>query len=515
MKKVPAKVPNTAGVETPAVLMPYQQKWIAETSPFKVIEKSRRTGLTWAEAADNVLTAAASKAAGGQNVYYIAYNQDMTVEYIQACAMWARAFNHAAGEIEEGIWDDEADVDRNIKTFTICFPDSGFRIVALSSRPSNLRGRQGVIVIDEAAFHESLAKLLKAAMAMIIWGGRVHVISTHDGAGNPFAELVDEIRAGKQPGVVHRLTFAEAVTDGLYRRVCLRLGNPWSQAEEDQWRADVYAFYGSGAEEELDCVPSQGGGAYLSRALIESRMSPNTPVLRLDLPDDFNLLAEHIREAEVNDWLKLHVAPLLRAINPNFKSYYGFDFGRSGDLSVMIPLVQGEDLVCRPPFVLEMRNVPFHQQEQVLFYIVTRLPRFVKGAMDARGNGQYLAEVAVQKYGVSHVDAVMLSEGWYRENMPPFKAAFEDGTLDDLPRDSNILDDLRALQVVKGVARLPDTKNTGADGKKRHGDAAIGLALGIAAVRADGYEIGYTAVPKRQDEVDDDEPWACGFSGVV
>lgn len=105
------------------------------------------------------------------NVYYIAYNQDMTVEYIQACAMWARAFNYAASEIEEGFWEEDDD-DKHIKTYTIKFPDSGFRIVALSSRPSNLRGRQGIIVIDEAAFHEQLDELLKAALAMLIWGER-------------------------------------------------------------------------------------------------------------------------------------------------------------------------------------------------------------------------------------------------------------------------------------------------------------------------------------------------------
>lgn len=33
----------------------------ADTSPLKVIEKSRRTGITWAEASDNVLTAASSR----------------------------------------------------------------------------------------------------------------------------------------------------------------------------------------------------------------------------------------------------------------------------------------------------------------------------------------------------------------------------------------------------------------------------------------------------------------------
>ncbi|MBO2925121.1 hypothetical protein J5H75_25955, partial [Pseudomonas asiatica] len=203
--------------ETPVVLLPYQQKWIGIRAPLKVGEKSRRIGLTWAEAADNVLVAAASKTAKGQTVYYLGYNQDMTVEYIQACAMWARAFDYAAGEIEEGIWPDE-DKEKHIKTYTIVFP-SGHRIVALTSRPSNLRGRQGVVVIDEAAFHQDLAELLKAALALLIWGGEVHVISTHDGTENAFNELIEEIRAGKRKGHLFRCTFSEAVAEGLYHRV--------------------------------------------------------------------------------------------------------------------------------------------------------------------------------------------------------------------------------------------------------------------------------------------------------
>src|SRR5690606_32752417 len=178
-------------------LLKYQQDWIADDSDLKVAEKSRRIGLTWAEASDNVLTAARSGPAGGMNVYYIGYNMDMAIEYIEACAMWARVFNQAAEAIEEGeeVFQDGND-EKAIKTYTIRFA-SGFRIVALSSRPANLRGKQGVVVIDEAAFHGALDELLKAALALLIWGGKVRVISTHDGDQNPFNELVNEIRAGK------------------------------------------------------------------------------------------------------------------------------------------------------------------------------------------------------------------------------------------------------------------------------------------------------------------------------
>lgn len=480
---VPFEIPNTALKAVPAaVLMGYQARWVADRSPLKVMEKSRRTGITWGEASDNVLTAASDRTAGGQNVYYIAYNQDMTIEYIQACAMWARVFNRAAGEVDEGFWDGESEEDKAIKTYTIRFP-SGFRIVALSSRPSNLRGRQGVIVIDEAAFHDQLKELLKAAMAMLIWGGQVHVISTHNGTDNPFAELVEDIRSGRRKGTVHRVDFQEAVADGLYQRVCMRLGKVWTAEDEAVWKAGVYAFYGDGAAEELDCVPSNGTGAWLSRALIELRMSADTPVLRWECKAGFELLSDGIRTADCNDWLTAQMRPHLERLQPDAISFDGEDFGRTGDLSVHVPLIQHQNLVRRVPFTVELRNVPFRQQEQIAFYLLDRLPRFMGGAFDARGNGQFLAEVAMQRYGASRIQQVMLSEGWYREHMPPVKAALEDGMLQDLPKDADTLADLRAVQIVRGVPRIPDTRSTGEDKGKRHGDAAVAVALAYFASR--------------------------------
>lgn len=483
---VPLVLDSTVTADAPAVLLAYQKDWIGIRAPLKVGEKSRRIGLTWAEAADNVLVAAAEKQAGGQTVYYLGYNQDMTVEYIQACAMWARAFNYAAGEIEEGIWP-ESDPDKHIKTYTITFP-SGHRIVALTSRPSNLRGRQGVVVIDEAAFHQDLAELLKAALALLIWGGEVHVISTHDGTENAFNELINDIRAGKRKGELFRCTFSEAVTDGLYKRVCLRKGIPYSPEEEAAWVQGVYGFYGDAAEEELDCVPSQGGGAFLSLALIEQRTSKDVPVLRLKFPQGYETIAEPTRLAETLEWCESELLPLLKKIPLDMHSYYGHDFARSGDLSVIWPLVKDQNMRKRTPFVVELRNVPFKQQEQILFYIVDRLPNFQKGAPDARGNGSQLAESAAVKYGFNRIERVMLTEGWYRDNMPPFKAALEDGTFDEIPADRDVTGDIRAFRMVKGVARIPEKRTTekgdgSKGGDKRHGDAGIAAALADYASR--------------------------------
>ncbi len=70
------------------LLLPYQQTasaMLASTS-LLVIEKSRRIGLTWALAAIAVLTASAQKSAGGKDALYISYSQEMTREFIDACA---------------------------------------------------------------------------------------------------------------------------------------------------------------------------------------------------------------------------------------------------------------------------------------------------------------------------------------------------------------------------------------------------------------------------------------------
>ena len=209
---------------TQAIFMAYQIKWAKDQSPVKIMEKSRRIGLSYAEAADDVLYAASNE---GANVYYISYNKEMTQGFIQDCATWAKAFNAAASQIEESVIEEE---DKQILSYTINF-DSGHKIQAFTSNPRNLRskGRPGErLVIDEAAFVDGLAELLKAAMAMTMWGGQVRIISTHNGEDNPFNELINDVRAGKLPYSLHRVDFDDALRDGLYRKICAVTKQPWT-----------------------------------------------------------------------------------------------------------------------------------------------------------------------------------------------------------------------------------------------------------------------------------------------
>lgn len=458
----------------PAALLPYQQRWVADQSQLKIAEKSRRIGLTWGEAADDVLIASAKD---GSNVFYISATEDMAIEYIEACGMWAKAFDLAAGQIEEGIFADAG--DKEIKTYKINFPKSGKRIVALSSRPANLRGKQGVIVIDEAAFAPDLAGLIKAAMAMLMWGDKVRIISTHDGDENRFNELINEVRAGKRKGTVHRITFASAVEEGLFERVCLRKRQTWSKEAEDAWVADVRGFYSDDAEEELDVIPSRGGGTYLSLALIESRMADDVPIVRNKWKPEFSLLPEPTRALEVAEWCQEHLAPVLALLDKTRPHSFGQDFARVGDLTVMTALEEGSNLACRPRLIVELAGCPYRQQEQVLDFICDRLPRFRFGALDANGNGGQIAEHAADRYGHQRIAQVHLSEKFYMEQMPKFKAHLEDETLTGLPRDEQCRDDLRAIKKIAGIPKIPKAKTQTADGKRlqRHGDFAISLFM--------------------------------------
>lgn len=480
------------------VLLPYQKEGLQATSQHNVVlwEKSRRIGATWGIGADAVLTSGAQRSAGGMDTLYIGYNLDMAREFIDTCAMWAKAFGKVGSSVEEFLFRDKTeDGEKDIQAFRINFA-SGFEIVALASRPRSLRGRQGYVIVDEAAFHDDLAELLKAALALLIWGGKVLVISTHDGADNHFNELIQDIRAGKRKYKLIRTTFDDALEQGLFRRICLVKGDEWSVDAERRWRQDIIDFYGDAAEEELFCIPRKSGGTWLSRDLIDSRMI-EAPVLRWSPPAaNFVTWPKHLREDEMQGWLDEHVGPLLQALDTRLRSGLGEDFGRTGDLTVFAPHQVRQDLTVHHPFLVELRNCPFEQQKQALFYILHRLPRFNRAALDARGNGHYLAEVAMQEFGEARIEQVQFTENWYREHTAPFKAAFEGGTI-DVPRDADVLEDLRAFEMIRGVPRLTDKRRPGQAGGQRHGDAGIALLLSHFASRAEIGDIDFDSIGRR------------------
>lgn len=464
----------------PTVLLSYQQDWAGDKADVAVWEKSRRIGASWCDASDSVLTSAAAE---GMDSLYIGYSEDMAREYIDDCAMWARAFNRAAGGMAEVMFDDTGEDGeiRQIKAFRIEFA-SGSKILALSSRPRSIRGKQGKVTIDEAAFHDDLAGLLKAAMAMLIWGGRVRILSSHNGEDNPFNLLVKDIRAGKLPYSLHHTSFAEALEAGLYERVRLVLGARMREKTRADWEAKVRSQYGEGAAEELDCIPSMGSGVYLPRTIVERCQVDGCTVLRMTKRPEYTLHDKRLEETDA--WIRDVLKPAVDAL-PNVRSVLGRDFGRSGDLSVEGVLQEVEPRKWRATLTIELRRVPFDVQEKINLWLLANLPLFHHAKYDARGNGQQLAETALQKYGPARVECVMATATWYAANFPPYKAALEDRSV-ELPRGEDEIADHRRVVLKNGYPTMDDGKDKGTDGEQRHGDRAIARVMAWAATRQEG-----------------------------
>ena len=265
---------------------------------------------------------------------------------------------------------------------------SGREIFAVTSAPRAFRskGRPGDrAVLDEAAFVDSLAECLKAALAFLTWGGSVRVISTHNGEASQFNTLARAIEEGSRTGSLHTVRFMDAVLEGLYERICRETGEIWTQDGQDAWVAEIYATYGEGADEELDCIPSPLGGSWLSWELLRA--------CEEDYPDPVEETGRTVRGD-----------PSAYAGGP---AYIGNDIGRRNDLWVawVIEIV-GDVAWTRE--IVELRNASFSDQDDELDRLVDRY-RPVRIAMDQTGMGEKPVEDAMLRYGEHRVEGVLLT----------------------------------------------------------------------------------------------------------
>ncbi|MQX36829.1 hypothetical protein [Roseospira navarrensis] len=477
------------------ILMAHQRAWIADQADLKIAEKGRRTGLTYAEALDDVLVASAARSAGGDDVWYIGDTKDKGREFVQTCAGFAEMLGKTLqGTVEEFLFEDQQDdgTTKHITAWRITFA-SGFRIAALSGSPANIRGLQGIVVIDEAAFHRQVRAVLDAAVALLIWGGKIRVISTHNGKTNPFNDLIQEVRAGKRDASIHHVPFDVAVANGLYERVCLMRGWDCTVAGKHDWYGRIRRAYGSRQEamrEELDAVPREGDGTMLPLALIEVAMTPDYHVVRWSPPAaDFVDWPERTRRDHVAQWYAAHVAPMVAALPADMVYAIGGDFAMRQDRSAYVVGFTARDLVRHMPLIVELAQCPYDQQKQVLLMLARDLMaerrRFGHCILDANGNGMVLAQEARQALGQERVTELIANDAWLRDHTPRFRAAFEDRTI-RAPADRDHRDDLQQFRVTNGVGKIPrDVRTEGTDGGRRHADTAVAALNCYAALDVD------------------------------
>lgn len=263
-----------AGKSTPAILLPYQREIVSDRSDITILVKSRRIGGTHAAGAWLVLEACRKE--NPINGYYIGTNKEMTRDFLVTVAYWIKAFGLVASITNESISTPSQDPTL---VFRAKFAN-GHEIVALSSKPSAIRGKGGNLIIDEAAFNPYLNEALKAASAMRIWGGRIRIISTHNGIDNDFNRLIQRVKSGELDYNILSYSLHDAVEQGLYERICLTTRQPYSQEGARAWIEKMYREYGIGADEELGCIPMdiKGGGKIFKREWWQYGQLPYVPL---------------------------------------------------------------------------------------------------------------------------------------------------------------------------------------------------------------------------------------------
>ena len=426
-------------------LLPYQDRWVEDKSGVKVIEKSRRIGLSWAEAYDAVLHAGANRG----NVYYQSYNKDMTRGFIDDCARWAEDLNEVAEAVGQTLIGEGPDA---VQAYRLRLA-SGKEVLAMTSAPRAFRskGRPGdVAVVDEAAFVDDLDEALTAAMAFRQWGGRVHVLSTHNGEASPFAALVRDIREGARPGSLHTVTLRHALDEGLYQRICELTGETWSPAAEAVWEAGLRADYGVRAGEELDCVPSAGTDAWLAWALIRAAEDEGAG------------------------------GPGGYAGGP---VYIGIDVARRRDLWVAVVIERVADVLWVRELRAE-RDIPFSEQRQIVRELEERY-RPVRIAVDQTGMGEAVVEQLQDDHGSLRVEGVLMTGPRRLDVATALREAMEDRRL-RIPPDEALRRDLHSVRAEAGPTGSPRliAERGKSDG---HADRFWALALACGAA-ADGLE---------------------------
>ncbi len=446
-----------------------------------VIEKSRRIGLTWGLAAYAVLKAGAAPSKGGMNAWYMGYDMEMAREFIDTCAVWARAFGIAAEAADEEMLDGDGE---KVQAFRIRFA-SGFKIVALPSVPRALRGKQGLVIIDEAAFHKDLAEVLKAAIALLMWGGQVVVVSTHDGVANPFNLMLDDVRSGRRKGEAITITFDDAIADGLYERIAMTFEvKGRTIAPKAEWIADIRATYGEDAEEELDCIPKAGAGSWLDPAALAACEHPDAG------------------------------RPELYAGGPYFM---GRDIARRRDLAVIYGCEEvGDVLWLRDRWL--GRGATFQAQDDASAELI-RSRRMIRYFIDQTGMGEKVVEDEQRRYGETRVTGVLLT-GANRLDLAIALKDRVDRCLLRIPPKPEIRTDFRAIKKKGGIAGSVTLVNDG----DVHADEfwAAGLACSAAAVpyqefayhRVSGRDFsGESALARRRAENDGATVAGGGFRG--
>ncbi|WP_309398533.1 terminase large subunit domain-containing protein [Cerasicoccus maritimus] len=456
--------------------LPYQQRWIADPAPFKIMEKSRQVGISWASAYACVRRAARH----GQRLDTWVSSRDAIQAqlFLEDCRAFADTLNLAATQLVAPLLPGKNSANNQTLRFA-----TGPRIHSLTSNPDAQAGKRGARVLDEFALHRNPRQLYAIAAPGLTWGGQLEIISTHRGAQNYFNELVNEARHGGNPkGIsLHRVTLEDALDQGFLARLKTKL--PADDPRQQMDDADYFNFVRQSCTDEETflqeycCVPADDQSSFLPWDLIAAAEYSEQDTWELDLLT----LKIGSRKSEIENQKSEIRPPSSEHRPPNTVHrdsvfYLGVDIGRDHDLSVFW-LVEaiGDQTLSRK--VICLRDTPFAEQEATLDSLM-RLPGLRRACIDQTGLGRQFAERARERYGRYRIEGVTFTPALKESLAYPLRSALEERRV-KIPHCKDIRADLRAIK--KEATTAGHIRFSADRGPSGHADRFWALALALHA----------------------------------
>ncbi|MFQ5646263.1 MAG: terminase large subunit domain-containing protein [bacterium] len=226
--------------------MPYQRRWLADKSRFKIALKARQIGFSFVIALEGVLDALSLK----QKIIFLSASQRQSQELLEKVYSHLRVFTLLAGE-------DSLVENSSMNRSELLLPN-GSVILSLPANPKTIRGFTGSIFLDEFAFHQNADEIYKAIMPTVTRGkNRLRIVSTPAGDQGMFYRLW----TGNNPYSKHRVDLDQAVRDGLkINREKLREAVPDQEIFAQEFECRFLSSAGSFIPEKLiqGCLETEG-----------------------------------------------------------------------------------------------------------------------------------------------------------------------------------------------------------------------------------------------------------------
>lgn len=426
--------------------LPYQVAWLEDHSQIKLCEKSRRVGMSYVQAFEDVVDTGVN---GLYDTWFSSNNESNAREYIDYCKKFAGVLNMVISVSEgEEIVSDEKDA----QTFVIRFAN-GKKITGLSSSPNQLHGKGGKIVLDEFARRDNEAEVWEAASpAGLVWGFPIRIISTHRGKQSVFYSFIKRLERGELTWSHHKTDFVQAVRQGLAEKA---LKKKCDKEQQDAYIAKIRDSVGDPSiwAQQFMCLPQDENETFLAYPLLEN--AARAELLSIDE------LAAGNREL-----------------------YAGLDVGRKKNFSLLWIIEKVTESLYLTRYILPIQGEAFPKQDRLIGEILIKLPNLRRLCIDATGMGIGLTDYLQEQFGVSRVEGVNFTAAVKEVMAFRMKKELADQSF-LIPADRSIFDDFQLVkQIITASGNIRLTAGTKEDS---HADYFWGAALALEAAAVGVY----------------------------